>query len=156
MYSQTTSSYELSISEMRVLEEASQIIERRYARYGTFNSAEAAKAYLHLKMGAYTSEVFAMLMLDSQHQLIEYVELFQGTINQSPVFPREVVKAALAANASTVILAHNHPSGVSEPSRSDKEITTRLKQALELVDIRVLDHIVVGKTPVSFTELGLL
>ena len=94
--------------------------------------------------------------MDSQHRLIEYKELFFGTINAAPVYPREVMKEVLQQNAAAVILAHNHPSGVTEPSEADKRVTTRIKDALNHIDVPVLDHIVVGQDTVSFAERGLL
>ena len=94
--------------------------------------------------------------MDSQHRLIEYKELFFGTINAAPVYPREVMKEVLQQNAAAVILAHNHPSGVTEPSEADKRVTTRIKDALNHIDGPVLDHIVVGQDTVSFAERGLL
>jgi len=94
--------------------------------------------------------------LNSQHHLIEFEELFRGTINAAAVYPREVVKSVLAHNASAVILVHNHPSGIPEPSESDKTLTRNLKAALALIDVPVLDHVVVGKDCVSFAERGLL
>jgi DNA repair protein RadC len=101
--------------------------------------------------------VFCVLLLDTQHRLLECVELFQGTIDSANVYPREVVKLALTKNAAAVILAHNHPSGVAEPSPSDKLITKALVKALNLVDIRTLDHFVVGKSEwVSFADRGLM
>ncbi|MFM7812596.1 MAG: DNA repair protein RadC, partial [Acinetobacter junii] len=102
-------------------------------------------------------EVFRVLFLDNQHQLLADETMFMGTIDASPVYPRVVVQKALEHNAAALILSHNHPSGIVEPSHADKAITNRLKQALELVDIRVLDHIIVGDTEtVSFAERGLL
>jgi DNA repair protein RadC len=96
------------------------------------------------------------MLLNTQHQLIEYRELFFGSIDSASVYPREVVKTVLEVNASAVIFAHNHPSGIAEPSESDKRITKRLKDALALIETRVLDHIVVGRDSVSFAERGLL
>ena len=101
-------------------------------------------------------EIFAVLFLDQRHRVIKFEEMFQGTIDGANVYPREVVKKALHHNAAAVILAHNHPSGVAEPSQSDERITQRLKDALALVDIRVLDHFVIGDDIVSFAERGLL
>ncbi|HGP3147634.1 TPA: JAB domain-containing protein, partial [Pseudomonas aeruginosa] len=102
-------------------------------------------------------EVFAALFLDSQHRLLEYVELFRGTIDAAAVYPREVVKEALRVNAAAVIFSHNHPSGNPEPSQADKVLTQRLKEALALVDVRTLDHIIVGgEATASFAEQGLL
>lgn len=113
--------------------------------------------YLRAQLRHQQREIFAVLFLDSQNRLIAYDELFQGTIDGASVHPREVVKQALARNAAAVILAHNHPSGVAEPSQADRRITERLQVALELVDVRVLDHMVVGDAEVvSFAERGLL
>ena len=112
---------------------------------------------LLLPLVGFEHEVFAVLFLDSQHRLIEYVEMFRGTIDASPVYPREVVKEALRLNAAAVIFAHNHPSGMPEPSHADKAITVRLKEALAMVDVRTLDHIVIGsEDTASFAERGLL
>ena len=114
-------------------------------------------AYLRARLASYPYEVFACLFLDNRHRVMAYEELFRGTIDGASVHPREVVKLALARNAAAVILAHNHPSGVAEPSQADELITGRLREALALVDIRVLDHIVVGDGAcVSFAERGLL
>lgn len=113
--------------------------------------------YLKSRLAAYPYEVFACLFLDNRHRVICFDEVFRGTIDGASVHPRDVVKLALARNAAAVILAHNHPSGVAEPSQADELITTRLREALALVDIRVLDHIVVGDGAcVSFAERGLL
>jgi len=96
-------------------------------------------------------------MLDAQHALIEYVELFRGTVSQTSVYPREVVKESLTRNAASVILVHNHPSGIAEPSRADEHLTQTLKSALNLVDVRVLDHLIVaGPSVLSFAERGLI
>ena len=113
--------------------------------------------YLRTKLAELPHEVFVTLLLDTQHRLVQYVELFRGTLSQTSVYPREVVKVALAQDAAAMILAHNHPSGVAEPSRADELLTQTLKQALALVDVRVLDHFVVaGSETVSFAERGLL
>ena len=121
------------------------------------NSAEQARDYIFMQMRDLEREVFSCIFLDSQHQIIAYKEVFQGTINQAPVFPRELVKQALGHNAAAIILAHNHPSGVHEPSSSDKEITEHIHDAMALLDIRVLDHFIVGHRGVySFSEHGLL
>lgn len=122
-----------------------------------FTSPQTVKAYLQAELRHQPREVFAILLLDSQHRLLAYKELFKGTIDGASVYPREVVKIALANNAAAVILAHNHPSGIAEPSQADRRITGRLKEALGLVDIRVLDHLVVGDGEVvSFAERGIL
>jgi DNA repair protein RadC len=115
------------------------------------------KDYLTTELRHRQREVFGVLLLDNQHRMLSYKELFQGTIDGASVYPREVVKLALAHNAAAVILAHNHPSGIAEPSQADRRITERLQEALQLVDIRVLDHMVVGDGEVaSFAERGWL
>jgi DNA repair protein RadC len=120
-------------------------------------SPDAVRDYLRLTLSALPYEAFVGLFLDSQNRLLHARELFRGTLAQTSVYPREVVKAALADNAAGVIFAHNHPSGVAEPSRADELLTASLKQALALVDIRTLDHFVVaGQRVVSFAERGLL
>lgn len=127
------------------------------ARGNVLTSPEAVRDFLRLALSARPHEVFVALFLDSQHRLIAAEEMFQGTLNQTSVYPREVVKAALARNAAAVIFAHNHPSGVAEPSRADELLTQSLKAALALVDVRTLDHFVVaGGQVVSFAERGLL
>lgn len=120
-------------------------------------SPDAVRDYLRLALAPLPYEVFMVLFLDSQNRLLAACELFRGTLAQTSVYPREVVKAALAHNAAGVILAHNHPSGVAEPSRADELLTASLKQALALVDIRTLDHLIVaGPRVVSFAERGLI
>lgn len=137
-------------------------MSRRYLRdeisgRDVLTSPEATRQYLKSRLRGYPHEVFACLFLDNRHRVIQYKEIFRGTIDGASVHPREVVKHALAQNAAALILAHNHPSGVAEPSQADEVITRRLKSALALVDIRVLDHLVVGDaTCVSFAERGLL
>ncbi len=122
-----------------------------------FNAPQRAKDYLQLQIGALPHEVFCVLFLDAQHRLIVCEELFRGTLTQTSVYPREVVKQALLHNAASVVLAHNHPSGTLEPSRADELLTQSLKSSLQLVDVRVLDHFVVSHTGVmSFAERGLL
>lgn len=121
------------------------------------NSSDTVKRFLAAQLRHEHSEVFAAMFLDSQHKLISFEQLFRGTIDSASVYPREVVKAALRQNCSSIIFAHNHPSGVAEPSRADKHITQQLKSALELIDVQVLDHIVIGEgQEVSFAERGLL
>ena len=127
------------------------------ARGDALTSPETVRDYLRLALAARESEAFVGLFLDSQHRLLVADELFRGTLAQTSVYPREVVKAALACNAAAVIFAHNHPSGVAEPSRADELLTASLKSALALIDVRVLDHFVVaGPQVVSFAERGLL
>jgi DNA repair protein RadC len=121
------------------------------------NSPDLVRRYLSAQLRHQPREVFAVLFLDNQNRLIIYEELFFGTIDGASVYPREVVRHALRHNAAAVILAHNHPSGVAEPSQADERITQRLVAALELIDVRVLDHMVVGDAEVvSFAERGLL
>jgi len=121
------------------------------------NAPAAVRDYLRMHFAGYEHESFVAMFLDAQHRLIATHELFRGTLTQTSVYPREVVKAALRANAAAVIFSHNHPSGVSEPSKSDELLTQALKQALSLVDVRVLDHfIVAGGSVLSFAERGLL
>ena len=115
------------------------------------------RSYLRLKLADRESEVFCVLFLTNRHRVIVFQEMFQGTIDGATVHPREVVKAALRHNCAAVILAHNHPSGVAEPSRADEAITRRLKDALALVDVRVLDHLIVGGSEItSLAERGLV
>ena len=115
------------------------------------------KRYLTLKLAQLEHEVFAVMFLDNRHRVIKYEEMFRGTIDGASVYPREVVKRALQLNAAALILSHNHPSGVPEPSQSDERITIRLKEACSLVDIRILDHIIIGGSDtVSLAERGIL
>lgn len=145
--------------ENEIIEQALQILETRL-KYNigaeTFSSPDDTKRFLKLKLAELEHEVFAALFLDNRHRLIAFEELFTGTIDGCSVHPREVVKRALTHNAAAVILAHNHPSGVAEPSRADEQITRRLKEALELVEIRVLDHLIVGSEITSMAERGLV
>lgn len=120
-----------------------------------FAGASEVKQYLLAKLRHCQREVFGVLFLDSQHRLIKYDELFQGTINSAHVYPREVIKAVLKHNAAAVILAHNHPSGVAKPSQADRDITDDISQILKVLDVRVLDHMIVGDTEVcSLAEMG--
>lgn len=121
-------------------------------------SPEAVRDWLRLSLGQTPHEVFLALWLDAQNRLIASEELFRGTLTQTSVYPREVVKRALAHNAGAVILAHNHPSGLAEPSRADEVLTSSLKQALAMVDVKLLDHFIVAGSgrPLSFAECGLL
>jgi DNA repair protein RadC len=122
-----------------------------------FTSPQVVKDYLQMQIGSLPHEVFCVLFLDAQHRLLACEELFRGTLTQTSVYPREVVKQCLAHNAAAVVLAHNHPSGVLEPSRADELLTQSLKSSLNLVDVRVLDHFVVSRFGVmSFAERGLL
>lgn len=141
-----------AVAEMSRRALASSLRERP-----VFDHPDRVRAYLQLHLAGLPHEVFAVLFLDAQHRLIQMDTLFRGTLTQTSVYPREVVKAALACNAGAVVLAHNHPSGLAEPSRADQLLTQALTQALQLVDIRVLDHLVIGHgQAVSFRERGLL
>ena len=140
-----------------VLELARRALKEDLAQSNTLSSPKSVREYLRLALANRDHEVFAAILLDSQHRLIGCEELFRGTLSQTSVYPREVVKVALACNAAAVIFAHNHPSGVAEPSGADELLTRTLKSALALVDIEVLDHfIVAGNTAMSFAERGLL
>ncbi len=140
----------------QVLEKAAELLVARFERGEHINNPQICKDFLMYKLAGYEREVFAVLLLDSQHRLIAFRELFYGTIDSASVYPRELVRAVIETNAVSVILAHNHPSGDPEPSVADKKITQRIIDALALIDVRVLDHIVVGKSSISMAELGLL
>ena len=140
-----------------VLELARRALVQQLTQKPLFNTPQAVRDYLQLQLGGLHHEVFAVLFLDSQHRLIALEEMFRGTLTQTSVYPREVVKQALTLNASSVVLAHNHPSGTAQPSRADEALTQTLKAALALVDVRVLDHFVVtASQAVSMAELGLV
>jgi DNA repair protein RadC len=148
----------LSVYESRTIARALRVMEKSLVvRDVVFESPALVRQYLALRLFKLEAEVFMVLLLDSQNRLIEAQELFRGTVSQTVVYPREVVKAALVANASSVIFAHNHPSGQPEPSRADRTLTDALKKALATVDIAVLDHVIVaGPKTTSFAECGWL
>ena len=140
-----------------ILEMAHRHLHENLMRSDVLSSPEQTKQYLQLRLQSYPYEVFACLFLDNRHRILAFEELFRGTIDGASVYPREVVRRALQHNAAAIIFSHNHPSGVAEPSRADEQITLRLKQALELIDVRTLDHIIVGQAEtVSLAERGLL
>ena len=140
-----------------VVEMARRALQEEMRSGDALNSPRAVREYLQLLLRARQQEVFMAIFLDAQHRVIASEELFQGTLTQTSVYPREVVKRALHHNAAALIFAHNHPSGVAEPSQSDQLLTDALKQAMQLVDVRVLDHfIVAGAGCLSFAEKGLL
>ncbi|MDA0188744.1 MAG: DNA repair protein RadC [Proteobacteria bacterium] len=141
-----------------VLEMARRALAEELRAGAAFGSPGAVRDYLRLHLAGLPHEVFYALWLDAQHRLLAAEELFRGTLTQTSVFPREVVKRALAHNAAAVILAHNHPSGVAEPSPADELLTRELRQTLALVDVRVLDHFIVAgqAQPLSFAERGLM
>ncbi|PJL68661.1 DNA repair protein RadC [Stenotrophomonas maltophilia] len=147
----------LPASADQILEAARQVIDQKMQRGAEFGAPAMVKDYLRAKLAGFEHEVFAVLFLDTQHRLIEYVELFRGTIDGASVYPREVVKEALRCNAAAAILAHNHPSGNPTPSQADRTLTQQLRDALALVDVRMLDHIIVaGDATTAFSERGLL
>lgn len=140
-----------------VLELARRSLAQELMQRPLFDSTTRVKEYLRLQIGSRDHEVFVVLFLDAQNRLIRLEELFRGTLTQTSVYPREVLKRALELNAAAVVLAHNHPSGAAEPSRADEFLTQTLKSALGLIDVRVLDHLVVTRSEaVSFAERGLL
>lgn len=143
---------------MAVLELARRAMREDLRGRDLLGSPGAVRDWLRLKLAALPYEIFGALWLDSQNRLIEYDELFRGTLTQTSVYPREVVKQALLRNAAAAILVHNHPSGVAEPSRADELLTRALKDALAMVDVKVADHFIVAGNakPISFAERGLL
>jgi DNA repair protein RadC len=144
-------------SSEEILKAARDVMNRKVRRGTSMSSPQLVQDFLAVKLGNLEHEMFCVLFLDKRHRLIEYVELFRGTIDGASVHPREVVKLALAKNAAAVVLAHPHPSGIAEPSHADELITSRLRDALSLVEIRVLDHVIVaGGSVVSFAQRGLL
>ena len=146
-----------SVEEDEIIQQAIGILEARCAPGETMRSPQAVARYLRLKLGDLMNECFAVLYLNTRHELLAYKEHFYGTVDGASVYPRVVVQTALQVNAAAVILAHNHPSGVAEPSEADRQITRRLIQALGLIDVSVLDHMVVSaRDVVSFAERGLL
>ncbi|HFD31461.1 MAG TPA: JAB domain-containing protein [Gammaproteobacteria bacterium] len=139
-----------------VIEMSRRYFDESLKRGDEMTDASKVKGYLKSKLRDYQHEVFACLFLDNRHRVIKYEEMFMGTIDAASVYPREVVKRVLFHNAAAVIFAHNHPSGVAVPSEPDKQITQHLKDALELIDVRVLDHFIIGDNIISFSEKGLL
>lgn len=133
-----------AVTEIELLQIAKRLARRRLARGRKITQPALAFEYLQILLQDYEHEVFSAVFLDSQHRIIRFEELFRGTIDSASVYPREVVKQALACNAAAVILVHNHPSGDPEPSDADRRITQRLQEALGLIDVRVIDHVVVA------------
>ncbi|MEG3081950.1 DNA repair protein RadC [Halomonas sp. 5021] len=145
------------VTEADIINLAKGFARRKLARGCKITQPSQAFEHLRLLLQDYEHEVFSVLFLDTQHRVICFEEMFRGTIDTSSVYPREVLKAALTYNAAAVILVHNHPSGDPEPSDSDRRITQQLKEALGLMDIRVIDHVVVGSEGCkSFAEMGYL
>ncbi len=140
-----------------VLQAARRVLAGQMRGCEALTSPQVVRDFLRVKLGALEHEVFAVIHLDAQNRVIDYVEMFRGTVSQTSVYPREVVKEALARNSAALLPVHNHPSGVAEPSRADELLTQTLKSALALVDVRVLDHLIVaGSAILSFAERGLL
>ena len=140
-----------------IIKRALAILHGRVREGSALTSPQSVRDYLRVLLSGREHEVFVVILLDAQHRAVHTEELFRGTLTQTSVYPREVVKVALAANAAAVIFAHNHPSGVAEPSQADELLTRSLKEALAMVDCKVLDHfIVAGRQALSFAERGLL
>ena len=149
--------FDRPVSENEILYLAKEITAARLRAGPQLSSSQLAGDFLTHLIGSNDREVFLVVFLDNQHKIIAHEELFQGTINFSPVYPREIVKRVLFHNAAAVILAHNHPSGNPAPSDNDKQVTTRLKEALALIETRVLDHLILaGSNWFSFADSGLL
>ncbi len=140
-----------------ILQAARAVLDSKVRGIDTLDQPHIVKNYLQVRIGHLEHEVFGVMHLDAQHRLLKVEEMFRGSVTQTSVYPREVVREALACNSSAVILYHNHPSGSAEPSRADEYLTGALRAALNLIDVRVLDHIVVSATDVvSFAERGLI
>lgn len=140
-----------------VLQAAQRVLAGRVRGSDVLSSPAVARDFLRARLGHLEHEIFAVVHLDAQLRVLDYVEMFRGTVSQTSVYPREVVKDALARNSSSLLLVHNHPSGSPEPSRADEMLTQNLKQALSLVDVRVLDHLIVaGGSILSMAERGLM
>ncbi len=158
MQSKAYTRYKLTgkTTEQDVLAAAECILKGRLERQGSIGNPTDASDFLRMRLGALLHEEFHVLWLDNRHRILDCQKLFIGTIDGASVYPREVVRAALSVNASAAILAHNHPSGVAEPSAADRVITQELRDALQLIGVRILDHIVVGAECVSMAGRGLL
>ena len=143
-------------TEQDVLAAAEGILRNKLERQGSIACPTDANDFLRMRLGTLSHEEFHVLWLDNRHRIIDCQRLFTGTVDGASIHPREVVRAALSVNACAAILAHNHPSGVAEPSAADRAITHELRDALQLIGVRILDHIVVGAECVSMAERGLL
>jgi DNA repair protein RadC len=144
-------------SDDQILEAAQRVIGQKVQRGVELTDPKIVREYLRGKLAERDHETFAVLLLNSQCRLIDYVEMFQGTIDRAAVYPREVLKLALQRGAASMIVSHNHPSGTPEPSMADLDITKQLKSALALIDVRLIDHVIVaGATTLSFSQRGLL
>jgi DNA repair protein RadC len=143
-------------TEQDVLAAAEAILKGRLERQGSLNNPTDATDFLRMRLGALQHEEFHVLWLDNRHRILACQKLFTGTVDGASIYPREVVRAALSVNASAAIFAHNHPSGIAEPSAADRAITSELRDALRLIGVRILDHIVVGAECVSMAGRGLM
>lgn len=143
-------------TEQDVLAAAETILRSKLERQGSIGTPTDASDFLRMRLGALLHEEFHVLWLDNRHRILDCQKLFTGTVDGASVHPREVVRAALAINASAAVLAHNHPSGLAEPSAADRALTNELSNALRLIGVRVLDHIVVGENCVSMASRGLI
>jgi len=154
----TSASAAALAADDQIITQALQVLQNRLTKPGeALTSPQSTVNYLRLRLAEREHEVFACLFLDNRHRLIAYEELFRGTIDAAAVYPREIVKEALKHNAAALILAHNHPSGVTDQSRADERMTSRIKEACQLFDIRVLDHVIVGGDGyTSFAEKGFI
>ena len=141
--------------EADILREAEAILRKRWARLGSLSDPRASADWLRVHCASMAAEVFGVIFLDSKHRILSTRELFRGTLDGCSVAPREVVRAVLECNAAAVVLYHNHPSGNPEPSSADVAITQTLKQALDLIGCRVLDHLIAGETVTSLSQRGL-
>lgn len=148
----------LTDDQEALIQQAVACLEQQYlVQKVAMDSPQASRDYFKLRLDGLPQEVFACLFLDNRHRVLAYEELFRGTIDGASVHPREVVRRTLEVNAAAVIFAHNHPSGLTEPSQADLRITRQLKEALALIEVRVLDHLIIGEGEgVSFAERGLL
>lgn len=148
---------ERAVTEDEILQFAQQLIARKFKRGSKLNSPNDVQNYFMHKLSTLEHEVFCVLFMDNQHHVLAFEEMFRGTVNAANVYPREIVKQALLLNAAAIIIVHNHPSGEPEPSQSDRAITKQVKDAMALIDVRVLDHFIIGGDRcVSFAERGLL
>jgi len=146
-----------ALTEKQIFSAAKAILKKQFTKGKAFTNPNMVKNHLMFKYANYEHEVFICIFLDNQHRIIKEVEMFRGTIDGASVYPREVVKKALELNAAAVIFSHNHPSGIPDPSQADKNITEKLQSALGLIEIRVLDHFIIGGVCLySFSEHGLI
>jgi len=146
-----------AVNDDQIIEQALGILAKRCAPGEAFSSPHDIRRFLQLKLGARKNECFGVIFLDSRHRLLRFAELFEGTIDGANIHPRVVVQHVFEVSAAAVVLYHNHPSGITDPSAADRSLTTRLKEALALIDVRVLDHFIVSASNVySFAEHGLI